>query len=150
MRNYEVTFIIDPVLSAEEIKNTSDNYVDHLKGEGCEIVHVNDMGLRPLAYPIKKRSTGVYRCIEFKSDSSQLVKKLEIALKRDERVMRYLSIVLDKYGVKYNEDRRNGVIKAYKAKDRKEDKKDGKPAASPAPKAQSVASPAPKASSEEE
>src|SRR5690625_4586202 len=90
MRTYEVTFIVDPVLSDDEIKATAQNYVDHLKSENCKIVDLEDIGLRSLAYPIRKRSTGVYYSLEFQSPTGEIVKKLDLALKRDERVIRYL------------------------------------------------------------
>ncbi len=110
MQQYEVTFIVDPVLSGDEIEGTAKTYLDHLKGEGCEIVHEEHIGLRQLAYTISKRTTGIYYCVEFKSDSGTIVPKLELALRRDERIMRFLTVSLDKYGVKYNDDKRNGLI----------------------------------------
>ncbi len=110
MRDYEVTFIVDPVLSGDEIKATAQSYVDHLKKAGCEIVHVDEMGLRELAYPINKRSTGVYYCIEFKAPDGSVIDPLELAMRRDERIMRFLTVKLDKYGVKFNEDKRKGLI----------------------------------------
>lgn len=124
MRTYEVTFIVDPVLSGEEIKATAQTYVDLLKGEGSEIVYVDEMGLRQLAYPINKRTSGVYYCIEFKFEDGTIIDKLELALRRDERIIRFLSIGLDKFGVKYNEDKRNGLIGKVKkkSKDNKKDK----------------------------
>lgn len=114
MRQYEVTIIVDPVLSSDEIKATAENYVEHLKGQNAEILHVDEIGLRQLAYSINKRSTGIYYCIEFKSDQGDIIPTIELALKRDARVMRYLTVKLDKFAVKYNEDRRSGAIKSYK------------------------------------
>ena len=124
MRNYEVTFIVDPVLSGDEIKATAQTYVDHLKKEGCTIVHVDEMGLRQLAYPINKRTTGVYFCIEFEAPEGDFIAGIELALRRDERVIRFLTYKLDKFGVKYNQDKRDGKIgkvtpKANKTDDRK-------------------------------
>ena len=116
MNHYEVTFIVDPVLSGDEIKATAQTYVDHLKGEGCTIVHVDEMGLRPLAYPINKRSSGIYYCVEFSSETGAFLVNLELSLRRDERIMRFLTAKLDKYGVKYNEDKRNGLIGKKKKK----------------------------------
>lgn len=110
MNRYEVTFIVDPVLSGDEIVATAQTYVDHLQGEGCKIVHVEEMGLRQLAYPLGKRTTGVYFCIEFTSDSGLIIEKMELAFRRDERIMRFLTVKLDKYGIKYNEDKRKGLI----------------------------------------
>jgi small subunit ribosomal protein S6 len=110
MRHYEVTFIVDPVLSGDELKSTAQAYVDMIQGDGFTIVHVDEMGLRPLAYPINKRHSGVYFSIEFSGEVSSFIDLLELALRRDERIMRFLTVSLDKFGVKYNEDKRNGLI----------------------------------------
>ncbi|WP_367392273.1 30S ribosomal protein S6 [Lewinella sp. LCG006] len=123
MRNYEVTFIVDPVLSGEEIKTTAQTYSDMLKTANANIVHIDEMGLRTLAYPINKRNSGVYYCIEFQMDTVDLIDDLELALRRDERIMRFLTYKLDKFGIKYNEDKRNGLIgkaKRPKSKEKKE------------------------------
>jgi small subunit ribosomal protein S6 len=76
MNHYEVTFIIDPVLSGDEIKSTASTYETLLKDQGCAIVHVNAMGLKQLAYPINKKSSGVYYCIEFTSPTGAAMAKL--------------------------------------------------------------------------
>ncbi|MCB0606314.1 MAG: 30S ribosomal protein S6 [Lewinellaceae bacterium] len=110
MSNYEITFIVDPVLSGDEIKGTAQTYVDLLQNEGCVIVHVDEMGLRQLAYPINKRSSGIYYCVEFQSETGGVIDQMELAFRRDERIMRYLTLKLDKYGVKYNDDKRKGLI----------------------------------------
>ena len=110
MKNYEVTFIVDPVLSGDEIKQAAQTYQDMLKQENCNIIHVERMGLRQLAYPINKRSSGVYFCIEYSTPSGAFIPKMELAFRRDGRIMRFLSVKLDKYGVKYNDDKRNGLI----------------------------------------
>ena len=116
MRHYETTFIIEPVLSGDEIDKTARSYVDLLKKDGCEIVHVNRLGLRQLAYPINNRSTGIYFSIEFVSPTGEIIDTLELAFRRDERVMRFLSVKLNKFGVKFNEDKRNGLIGKVKPK----------------------------------
>ena len=110
MRHLEVSFIVDPVLSGDEVKSTVQTYRDMLTNEGASIINVAEMGLKQLAYPINNRSTGVYFCIEFATLNPNFIPKLELALKRDERIMRFLTVSLDKYGVKYNEDRRSGKI----------------------------------------
>ena len=159
MRNYEVTFIVDPVLSGDEIRSTAKTYEDLIKNEGGKIVHMDEMGLKQLAYPINKRSSGVYFCIEFQIETGEVVSKLELSMRRDERIMRFLTIKLDKYGVKYNDDKRNGLIGKKKAKADKPSGKKEAPArvkkapvkkAAPAPAPVAVAEPAPAASSEEE
>ncbi len=120
MRNYEITFIIDPVLSSEEIEDAASTYEKHLIKEGCKIVHNENMGLRQLAYPIKKRTSGMYRCIEVENQSSDFINKVELALRRDERIMRFLTVKLDKFGIKYNQDKRAGLIGKVKKKEEKE------------------------------
>ncbi|MEO0778674.1 MAG: 30S ribosomal protein S6 [Bacteroidota bacterium] len=110
MRNFEVTFIVDPVLSGDEIKSTATTYTDQLKSLGAEIVHVDEMGLRQLAYTINRRTTGIYYSVEFSVPTGDLINKIELAMRRDERIMRFLTVKLDKYGVKYNEDKRKGLI----------------------------------------
>jgi small subunit ribosomal protein S6 len=111
MRHYELTFIVDPVLSHEEIQSVRQTYEDQVKKQGCKIVNVDDAGLRQLAYPLNKRNSGIYYTIEFEAENGTVIAPIELALRRDERIMRYLSIALDKFGVKYNEDKRNGLIK---------------------------------------
>jgi len=111
MRHYELTFIVDPVLSHEEIQSVRQTYEDQVKKQGCKIVNVDDLGLKQLAYPLNKRNSGIYYTIEFEAENGTVIAPIELALRRDERIMRYLSIALDKFGVKYNEDKRNGLIK---------------------------------------
>jgi small subunit ribosomal protein S6 len=120
MRNYETTFIVDPVLSTEDIKTTAQTYVDNLQKHGCEIVFVDEMGLRTLAYDINRRSNGIYYSIEYTSPDGAFLRDYELALRRDERILRFLSVSLDKYGVQYNADKRAGKI--GKAKRHKQEK----------------------------
>ncbi len=114
MRHYEVTILIDPVLSASDIQSTFETYLEALKEAGSTIVHIDEMGLRQLAYPIKKRNSGIYYCIEFGHDTGDFIDRFELALRRDERIMRFLTVKLDKYGVKYNQDKRDGKIGAWR------------------------------------
>ncbi len=124
MRHYEVTFIVDSVLSSDEIDATAKTYQDMLVNEGAEIVHNDAMGLRQLAYPIKRRTTGIYYCVEYKVESGDLISKIDLAMRRDERIMRSLVIKLDKYGVQYNEDKRAGKIgKAKRTLEKAEESK---------------------------
>lgn len=166
MLNYEVTFIVDPVLSGDEIKATAQTYEDQLKQEGVSITHINEMGLRQLAYPIRKKFSGVYYCIEFAAETGASIPKVELALRRDERIMRFLTVKLDKYGVKYNQDKRDGKIGVAKKIVKKADKNSrdnrgrdnrkprteraARPAPAPAAKPTPPPAPAAKASSEEE
>lgn len=132
MRHYELTLIADPVLSNEEVQGIRHTYEEQVKKAGAQIVHVDDMGLRQLAYPINKRNSGVYFSIEFKAEHGEVVAPVELALRRDERIMRFLTVALDKFGVKYNEDKRNGLIKKAQKVKRKAPRGDS-PAPSPSP-----------------
>lgn len=145
MRQYEVTFIVDPVLSGDEIKEAAQTYVDLIGNENNKIVHVDEMGLRQLAYPINKRTSGVYYCVEFQNDEGTFIPKMELALRRDERIMRFLTVKLDKYGVKYNDDKRKGLIGKKRTKD--EEKPEVKKAG-PA-RTRAAAAPSPAKSEEE-
>jgi len=133
MRHYELTFIVDPVLSHEEIQTVRQTYEDQVKKLGCNIIHVDDMGLKQLAYPLNKRNSGIYYTIEFEAETGEAIAPLELSLRRDERIMRFLSIALDKFGVKYNEDKRNGLIKKTQRMRRK--KQDSVPMPTPTPAA---------------
>ncbi|MCA0237973.1 MAG: 30S ribosomal protein S6 [Bacteroidetes bacterium] len=117
MRHYEVNFIVDPVLSGDEVKSTAEHIQKELKGFGATIVAVDELGLRQLAYQINRRSSGVYFCIEFSCDSADWLGKFELNMKRNERLLRFLTVKLDKYGIKYNDDKRNGRIGAKKRKE---------------------------------
>lgn len=132
MRNYEVTFIVDPVLSGDEIKATAQKYVDQLQESGCSIVHVDEMGLRQLTYEINRRHSGYYYSVEFQSDRGDFLVPIELNMRRDDRIMRFLTIKLDKYGVKYNDDKRNGLIGKVKRKRKSEP--EAAPAAAAKPK----------------
>lgn len=110
MRQYETTFIIDPTLLGDEIKSTANMYFDFLKAEGCEIVHVDEMGVKQLTYTIKKHTSGVYYSVEYKTENFAIIAKLEIAFRRDERVLRDITLAFDKDAVKYGQDKRAGLI----------------------------------------
>lgn len=129
MKQFEVTFIVDPVLSGDDLKSTVSTYTDMLKSEGCKLIATDELGLKQLAYDIKKRSTGIYYTLEFQTESGEIIDKLELALRRDERIMRFLTVRLDKFGIKYNEDKRNGKIGKVKEKVKAEEPK---PAYTPA------------------
>jgi len=139
MRHYELTFIVDPVLSHEEIQTVRQTYEDQVKKLGCNIIHLEELGLKQLAYPLKKRNSGIYFSIEFEAENGEAIAPLELAMRRDERIMRFLSIALDKFGVKYNEDKRNGLIRKTLRLRRKP--KQGDMVPNPTPKPQEVVTP---------
>ena len=73
---------------------------------GGEIVNEENWGLRKLAYPIQKKSTGFYNLLEFKAEG-MLVDKLETEYRRDERIIRFLTFKMDKYAVEYSQRKRS-------------------------------------------
>ena len=115
LKQYETVFIMTPVLSDEQMKETVEKYQKFLIGRKAEIVYEDNWGLRKLAYPIQKKSTGFYHLIEFKAEP-ELIRDFEVLFKRDERILRFLTIVLDKHSLAYNEKKRNKA-KAEKQKE---------------------------------
>ena len=105
MNQYETVFIITPVLSEEQMKEAVKKFSGYLAENGGEIVNEDNWGLRKLAYPIQKKSTGFYHLIEFKS-GGELVNRLEVEFRRDERIIRFLTVRLDKFAVEYSLKRR--------------------------------------------
>ena len=103
---YETVFILSPVLSDVQAKEAVEKFVKVLTDNNATIVNTEDWGMRKLAYPIEKKSTGYYTLIEFDGEPT-LVKKLETTYRRDERVMRFLTFRLDKYAAEYAAKRRS-------------------------------------------
>ena len=105
IKQYETVFIATPVLSEAQMKEAVAKYTDLIKKNGGEIVYEEDWGLKQLAYPIQKKTTGFYYLIEFKADS-QFIATLETQYRRDERIIRFLTFAMDKHAVAYAEKRR--------------------------------------------
>ena len=105
IKQYETVFIATPVLSEAQMKEAVEKYVNYIQAKGGEIVYEEDWGLKPLAYPIAKKTSGFYHLIEFKADS-QVIAKLETQYRRDERILRFLTFAMDKHAIAYAEKRR--------------------------------------------
>jgi small subunit ribosomal protein S6 len=108
MNNYELMVIFTPVLSEEDYKAAQKKYATLVKENGGEVVHENPWGLKSLAYPIAKKTTGLYWVMEYKAPST-FNEKLKIQLLRDESMLRQMVTKLDKYAVEYNARKRSGV-----------------------------------------
>jgi small subunit ribosomal protein S6 len=111
LNQYETVFIMTPVLSEEQMKETVSKFEKILLDNKCEIVHQENWGMRKLAYPIEKKSSGFYHLFEFKAEGS-FVKDWEIQFKRDEKILRFLTVALDKHAIQFNEKRRENKKKA--------------------------------------
>jgi small subunit ribosomal protein S6 len=103
--HYETIMITSPLVTESQLKESVARYKELMSQGGAEIIHEEDWGLRKFAYPIKKKSTGYYHLFEFKAEPD-FIKKLETEYNRDEKVLRYITVALDKYAVIYNESRR--------------------------------------------
>ena len=110
MNQYETVFILTPVLSEEQMKEAVEKFKGVLTSGGAEILNEELWGLKKLAYPIEKKSTGFYILVEFKSEPA-LIAKLETQYRRDERVLRYITVKQEKYAAEYAEKRRNKLAK---------------------------------------
>jgi small subunit ribosomal protein S6 len=106
MNHYETVFILTPVLSDVQMKEAVEKFKNLLVQEGAEIENEEEWGLRKLAYPIQKKSTGFYGLLQFKGNPS-LIEKLEVQYRRDERVIRFLTFRMDKFAVEYAEKRKS-------------------------------------------
>ncbi len=106
MNDYELMVIFTPVLSDKEFKEGQKKIQSIIKENGGKIVHTNPWGLRSLAYPIQKKTTGLYWVLEYQAPSD-LNEKLKVQLNRDDTLLRFMVTRLDKYAVEYNEKKRN-------------------------------------------
>ncbi|CAN5438559.1 30S ribosomal protein S6 [soil metagenome] len=115
MNNYETVFILNPVLSEDQAKDTVEKFVKVLSSLKANVINVEQWGLKKMAYPIQKKSTGFYNLIEFAA-APETIGTLETEYRRDESVMRFLTISLDKFAAEYNTRRRKGEFNKNKEK----------------------------------
>jgi small subunit ribosomal protein S6 len=108
MQNYELMVIFTPVLSDDDYKAAQKKFTSLISESGGEVVNEKPWGLKSLAYPINKKTTGLYWVVEYKAPSD-FNERLKIQLLRDDNVMRHMFTALDKYAVEYNERKRSGV-----------------------------------------
>ncbi len=108
-KNYETVLVFTPVLSDADQRKAVKDYVDFLKEKGAEILEEDFWGMRQLAYPIQKKTTGIYFVTEYITEG-EVVDLLEIKCKRDVNALRFLTVRLDKYSKEYNEKKRQGLV----------------------------------------
>jgi len=113
MTHYETVFILNPVLSADQVKETVQKFEDYLVSKGAEIIWKEDWGLKKLAYPIQKKKSGFYHLFEYNLAGEDLA-SFELEFRRDDSVMRYLTVKLDKHAAAWAEKRRERVKSAKK------------------------------------
>lgn len=105
---YETVFILTPVLSDAQVKEAVTAVHDFLKKNGAKVKHSEDWGLKKLAYPIQKKSTGFYQLVEYEAQGD-FISKFELEMKRDERIMRFLSVKMNKHHIDFAEKRRDQI-----------------------------------------
>ena len=105
MNHYETVFILNPVLSETQVKETVQKFYDYLVSKGAEMISKEDWGLKKLAYAIQNKKSGFYHLFEYKLDGQEIT-PFELEFRRDDSVMRYLTVKLDKHAVAWAEKRR--------------------------------------------
>jgi len=115
MKNYETVFILNPALSEEQVQKSVDKYEKYLKSNGAKIISKEIWGLKKLAYTIENKNSGFYNLIEYTAPAD-LVSSIELDFTRDETVMRYLTVTLDKHAMAWAEKRRNRSPKKVSTK----------------------------------
>src|SRR3954467_12757327 len=108
IHHYETVFIVTPVLSDEQMMETVAKFKKILADNGAKIVHEDNWGLRKLAYPIQKKNTGFYYLIEYTAPG-ELINKLELEFRRDERILRFLTVALDRHAIAWAEKKRKNA-----------------------------------------
>ncbi|MFN3403131.1 MAG: 30S ribosomal protein S6 [Cytophagaceae bacterium] len=119
LKNYETVFILTPVLSDSQMKDTVEKFKQVLIDNGAQITNEENWGLKKLAYPIQHKTTGFYTLLEFTAKPT-VINTLEVEFRRDERVMRFLTVALDKHAFEYNKKRKKGEFK--KSAEKQEEK----------------------------
>ncbi|MDG2454491.1 MAG: 30S ribosomal protein S6 [Bacteroidia bacterium] len=141
--NYESVVVLTPVLSEKMMQEAVLSFEKLITENGGELIHKENWGLTKMAYPIQKKTTGFYQIFEFAAEpNAETVDKLELAYRRDEQVLRYLCIKLDKHAAKYNERRRNGEFNKPKVKETAAPEA-AKPTSTSAPVAEAKSEPTP-------
>ena len=111
MNHYETVFILNPVLSETQVKETVQKFEDYLVSKGAEMLHKEDWGLKKLAYTIEKKKSGFYHLFEYKA-AGEVVAPFELEFRRDDSVMRYLTVKLDKHAAAWAEKRKSNLKSA--------------------------------------
>lgn len=108
MNKYETVFIMNPVLSEDQVRETVDKFKGIISTKGGRVTYTEDWGLRKMAYPIQKKKSGFYHMLEFEAPGSAIA-EMEVEMKRDERLMRFLTVALDKHAVAWADERKKRV-----------------------------------------
>ena len=105
LNQYETVFICTPVLSEPQVKEAVKKFKDIITSNGGEMLHEENWGMKKLAYPIQKKSTGFFQLFEYKADPATIA-KIETEFRRDEKIIRFMTVKLDKYAIEYSNKRK--------------------------------------------
>ena len=117
MNNYEIVYILNPVLSEKQIEDVMKKIKTLLTSKKGKVVNHENWGLKSLSYPIENKNSGFYNLIEFTAEGN-LISDFEVELRRDESIMRYLIVKLDKDALAWAEKRRNRAKTKTKTKEK--------------------------------
>ena len=109
-KQYETVFILTPILSEAQTRDAVEKFRAIITDNGGAMVHEEDWGLRKLAYPFQKKNSGFYHVLEYTTSEINVVDILETEFRRDERILRFMTIVLDKHSIAYNDKKRKGLV----------------------------------------
>jgi small subunit ribosomal protein S6 len=114
-RHYETVFILTPVLSKIQVDETVNKIQNFLKVNNAIIEYHESWGLKRLAYSIDNKTTGYYELIQFQINdtSKKIISDLDLNFKRDEKIIRFLTVKLDKYALLFAKNRIQ-KIKSFK------------------------------------
>lgn len=111
MNQYETVFIMNPVLSEEQVRETVEKFKGLIEAKEGKVLFEENWGLRKLAYPIQHKRSGFYHLMEFQAPG-EIIAGLEVEMKRDERLMRFLTMKMDKHHVEFAKTRRTKLKNA--------------------------------------
>ncbi len=111
MNQYETVFIMHPVLSEEQVRETVEKFKGFVEAKTGKVLHEENWGLRKLAYPIQHKRSGFYHLLEIQAEGD-LITEMELEMKRDERIMRFMSVKMDKHHVEFAKTRRKKLQNA--------------------------------------
>ena len=92
MRDYELVYVVKPVLDEEAREGVQNKIKEIIETNGGEVTKVDAWGNKKLPYPIAKFTEGFYTLVNFKS-SVELPKELDRNLKINENVIRHIIVV---------------------------------------------------------
>ena len=94
MRTYEVMYIVDPETPDDKIEKLNEAVVKLIEKEGGEIVKMELIGMKTMAYNINKREDGYYVLFEI-NGTGQEIMELERRMRVNDMIMRYITVRVD-------------------------------------------------------